>query len=103
MYAIIATGGKQYRVQEGDVIFVEKLNAEVEASVELKDVLAIGKEEGLVVGKPVVQGAKVIAKVLGQGKGKKVIVFKYKPKKDFRKKNGHRQMYTKLQIEKIEA
>lgn len=103
MYAIIATGGKQYRVQEGDVIYVEKLNAEVEASVELNDVLAIGKEEGLVVGKPVVEGAKVVAKVLEQGKGKKVIVFKYKPKKDFRKKNGHRQMYTKLQIEKIEA
>ncbi|SHJ46806.1 LSU ribosomal protein L21P [Hathewaya proteolytica DSM 3090] len=103
MYAIIATGGKQYKVQEGDVIFVEKLNAEVETSVELNEVLAVGKEDGLVLGKPVVEGAKVVAKVLEQGKAKKVIVFKYKPKKDFRKKNGHRQMYTKLQIEKIEA
>lgn len=103
MYAIIATGGKQYRVQEGDVIYVEKLNAEVEATVELTEVLAVGKEEGLVVGKPVVDGAKVVAKVLEQGKAKKVIVFKYKPKKDFRKKKGHRQQYTKLQVEKIEA
>lgn len=103
MYAIIATGGKQYRVQEGDVIYVEKLNAEVESTVELNEVLAVGKEEGLVVGKPVVDGAKVVAKVLEQGKAKKVIVFKYKPKKDFRKKKGHRQQYTKLQVEKIEA
>ncbi|CAM2844273.1 50S ribosomal protein L21 [Hathewaya histolytica] len=103
MYAIIATGGKQYRVQEGDVLYVEKLNAEVEATVELNEVLAVGKEEGLVVGKPVVEGAKVVAKVLEQGKAKKVIVFRYKPKKDYRKKKGHRQQYTKLQIEKIEA
>lgn len=103
MYAIIATGGKQYKVQEGDVLFVEKLDAEVEASIEFTEVLAVGKEDGLVLGKPIVQGAKVFAKVLEQGKAKKVIVFKYKAKKDFRKKNGHRQMYTKLQIEKIEA
>jgi large subunit ribosomal protein L21 len=103
MYAIVKTGGKQYKVQEGDVIFVEKLQAEVEANVELNEVLAVSKEDGLVVGKPVVDGAKVVAKVLEQGKGKKVIVFKYKPKKDFRKKNGHRQPYTKLVIEKIEA
>lgn len=103
MYAIIATGGKQYKVQEGDVLFVEKLDAEVEASIEFTEVLAVGKEDGLVLGKPIVQGVKVLAKVLEQGKAKKVIVFKYKAKKDFRKKNGHRQMYTKLQIEKIEA
>jgi large subunit ribosomal protein L21 len=103
MYAIVKTGGKQYKVQEGDVIFVEKLQAEVEANVELNEVLAVSKEDGLVVGKPVVDGAKVVAKVLEQGKGKKVIVFKYKPKQDFRKKNGHRQPYTKLVIEKIEA
>lgn len=103
MYAIIATGGKQYRVQEGDVIYVEKMSADVDSTVELNEVLALSKEEGLVVGKPVVEGAKVVAKVLEQGKAKKVIVFKYKPKKDYRKKNGHRQPYTKLQIEKIEA
>lgn len=103
MYAIVKTGAKQYKVEEGDVIFVEKLQAEVEANVELNEVLAVSKEDGLVVGKPVVDGAKVVAKVLEQGKGKKVIVFKYKPKQDFRKKNGHRQPYTKLLIEKIEA
>ncbi len=104
MYAVLATGGKQYRVSEGDVIFVEKLNAEVDSTVELTEILAISKENGeLVVGSPVVAGAKVLAKVAGQGKAKKVVVFKYKPKKDYRKKQGHRQPYTKLVIEKIEA
>jgi large subunit ribosomal protein L21 len=103
MYAIIETGGKQYRVQEGDVVFVEKLNAEVDTNVELTDVIAVNKDGNLVVGTPVVDGAKVVAKVLKQGKARKVVVFKYKPKKDSRKKRGHRQPYTKLQIEKIEA
>ncbi|AYF54482.1 50S ribosomal protein L21 [Clostridium botulinum C] len=103
MYAVVQTGGKQYRVQEGDVLFVEKLNAEVDSNVELTEVLAVNKDGKLVVGAPVVEGAKVVAKVLKQGKAKKVIVFKYKPKKDSRKKNGHRQPYTKLQIERIEA
>ena len=103
MYAVLTTGGKQYRVQEGDVLFVEKLNAEVDSNVELTEVLAVNKDGKLVVGAPVVEGAKVVAKVLKQGKAKKVVVFKYKPKKDSRKKNGHRQPYTKLQIERIEA
>ena len=103
MYAVLKTGGKQYRVQEGDVIYVEKLNAEVDATVELNEVLAVGTEEGIKVGTPVVEGAKVVAKVAAQGKAKKVIVFKYKAKKDYRRKNGHRQPYTKLVIEKIEA
>lgn len=103
MYAIIATGGKQYKVQEGDVIYVEKLNGEVDTTVELAEVLAVGKEDGLVVGKPVVEGANVVAKVLAQGKAKKVIVFKYKRKKDYRRKQGHRQPFTKIQIEKINA
>lgn len=103
MYAIIATGGKQYQVKEGDVIYVEKLNAEVDSTVELAEVLAVGKEDGLVVGKPVVEGANVVAKVLAQGKAKKVIVFKYKRKKDYRRKQGHRQPFTKIQIEKINA
>ncbi len=103
MYAVIATGGKQYKVQEGDVIYVEKLTGEVDSTVELTSVLAVGKEDGLVVGKPVVEGANVVAKVLGQGKAKKIIVFKYKRKKDYRRKQGHRQPYTKLQIEKINA
>jgi large subunit ribosomal protein L21 len=103
MYAVLTTGGKQYRVQEGDVLFVEKLNAEVDATVELTEVLAVSKDGELKVGTPVVEGAKVVAKVLSQGKAKKVIVFKYKRKKDYRKKTGHRQSYTKLVIEKIEA
>lgn len=104
MYAVLTTGGKQYRVQEGDVIYVEKLNAEVDSTIELTNILAVSKEDGqLVVGKPVVEGAKVVAKVAAQGKQKKIIVFKYKPKKDYRRKIGHRQSYTKLTIEKIEA
>ena len=97
MYAVVVTGGKQFRVQEGDVIFVEKLNAEV------TEVLAVSNGETLKVGTPVVEGAKVVAKVAAQGKAKKITVFKYKPKKDYRKKTGHRQPYTKLVIEKIEA
>ncbi|GAA0077331.1 50S ribosomal protein L21 [Clostridium sp. CTA-5] len=103
MYAVLATGGKQYRVQEGDVIYVEKLNAEVDSTVELTEVLAVGNGETIKVGAPVVEGAKVVAKVAAQGKQKKVVVFKYKSKKDYRRKNGHRQPYTKLVIEKIEA
>lgn len=103
MYAVLTTGGKQYRVSEGDVLFVEKLNAEVDSTVELTDVLAVAKDGELRVGTPVVEGAKVVAKVLAQGKAKKVVVFKYKRKKDYRRKNGHRQPYTKLVIEKIEA
>jgi large subunit ribosomal protein L21 len=103
MYAIVKTGGKQYKVQEGDVLFVEKLDAEVDSTVVLDEILALGKEDGLVIGKPVVEGAKVTAKVVAQGKAKKVIIFKFKAKLDFRKKNGHRQPFTKIQIEKIEA
>ena len=74
-----------------------------ETTIELNETLAVGKEEGLIVGKPVVEGAKVVAKVLAQGKAKKIIVFKFKRKLDYRKKQGHRQAYTKIQIEKIEA
>ncbi|AKL95104.1 50S ribosomal protein L21 [Clostridium aceticum] len=103
MYAIIETGGKQYRVQEGDTLFVEKLDATEGDVVTIENVLAVSKEGNLTVGNPVVSGAKVEAKVVEQGKGKKIIIFKYKPKKDFRKKQGHRQPYTKLMIEKINA
>ena len=103
MYAVLTTGGKQYRVQEGDVLFVEKLNAEVDSTVELTEVLAVATDGEIKVGAPVVEGAKVVAKVLAQGKAKKVVVFKYKRKKDYRRKNGHRQPYTKIVIEKIEA
>ncbi|MFZ5899745.1 MAG: 50S ribosomal protein L21 [Bacillota bacterium] len=103
MYAIIETGGKQYRVQEGDQIFVEKLPAEAGETVTFERVLAVGKDDGLMVGRPVVEGAKVTGKVVKQVRGRKIIVFKYKPKKNYRRKKGHRQPYTKVQIEKIEA
>ena len=103
MYAIIETGGKQYKVAEGDVIFVEKLGLEADASVTFDKVLAAGDGEGLKVGAPYVDGATVSAKVVAEGKGKKVIVFKYKPKKGSAKKQGHRQPFTKVVIEKINA
>ncbi len=103
MYAIIETGGKQYRVQEGDVVFVEKLTAEEGEAVVFDKVLAVSTDEELTVGSPAVVGASVNAKVLGHGKDKKIIVFKYKPKKGYRRKQGHRQPYTKVQIEKINA
>jgi len=103
MYAIIETGGKQYKVAEGDVIFVEKLGLEAEECVTFDKVLAAGDGEGLKVGAPYVDGATVSAKVVAEGKGKKVIVFKYKPKKGSAKKQGHRQPFTKVVIEKINA
>jgi large subunit ribosomal protein L21 len=103
MYAIIETGGKQYKVAEGDVLRVEKLPVEVDQTVEIDKVLAVNKEGALTVGSPLVNGAKVILKVLEQGKGKKILVFKYKPKKNIRKRQGHRQPFTKVLVEKIEA
>ena len=103
MYAIVKTGGKQYKVAQGDVLFVEKLEANEGDVVTLDQVLAVAGENGLTVGAPVVEGAKVVAKVLAQGKAKKVIVYKYKAKKDYRRKQGHRQPYTKLVIESINA
>ena len=102
MYAIIATGGKQYKVAEGDVIKVEKLGAEAGETYTFDQVLAVGGEE-LTVGCPTVAGASVSATVMGEGRGKKVIVYKYKRKTGYHKKNGHRQAYTQLKIEKINA
>ena len=103
MYAIIETGGKQYQVSEGAVIFVEKLDAEAEASITIDKVVAVGKEDGIVVGTPYVDGANVAATVVKNGKGKKITVFTYKPKKDSKRKLGHRQPYTQLKIDAINA
>ena len=97
MYAIIQTGGKQYKVEAGDEILVEKLDAEVNAEVEF-DVLLVADDAGVKIGTPVRDGVKAKAKVVEHGKGKKVIVFKYKPKKNIRTKRGHRQPYTKVEI-----
>ena len=97
MYAIIETGGKQYRVQEGDVIRVEKLKADADEVVNFDHVLVLGEGEGAVVGTPYT-GDVVEGKVVESGKGKKVIIFKYKAKKDYRKKQGHRQPYTEVEI-----
>ena len=101
MYAVVETGGKQYRVQEGDVIQVEKL-AVNEGEVVSLDVIALGKDGKVFVGEELAN-VKVNAKVVSHGKGRKVIVFKYKPKKDYRRKQGHRQPYTELVIETVEG
>jgi large subunit ribosomal protein L21 len=101
MYAIIETGGKQYKVQEGDFVFVEKLGVDNGETVTFSNVLAVSTKKGLEVGMPYVKDATVQAKVLDQVKGEKIIVFKYKAKKNYKKKQGHRQPYTKVQIEKI--
>ena len=100
MYAIIATGGKQYRVKEGDVLCIEKIDAEVDSVVSF-DVLLLGEGDEVKVGAPTVAGAKVEAKVLGQVKGEKIVVYKYKSKKTYHRKQGHRQPYTKVEITSI--
>lgn len=103
MYAIIETGGKQYRVQEGDILFIEKLDVEADADISFDKVIAVGKDDGLVVGAPYVEGAAVAAKVMKNGKGKKITVFTYRSKKNSKRKMGHRQPYTKVQIQTINA
>ena len=100
-HAIIVTGGKQYRVAEGDVIFVEKLGVEEGEEVKLDKVLAVSNDNGFVAGAPYVSGASVTAKVVRNGKAKKIYVMKYKAKKNEKKKIGHRQPYTKVQIVSI--
>jgi len=102
MYAIIETGGKQVKVEEGQAIYVEKLNAQEGETVTFDKVLFVGGDD-VKVGNPTVEGATVTAKVEKHGRAKKIIVFKYKPKKNQRKKQGHRQPYTKVVIEKINA
>ena len=101
MKAIIVTGGKQYTVSEGDVLYIEKLGAEVDQTVKFDQVLAVLDGENTKVGTPVVEGALVEAKVVKNGKGKKIVVFKYKAKKGEKRKMGHRQPYTKVEITKI--
>ena len=101
MKAVIVTGGKQYTVSEGDVLYIEKLNAEEEAIIKFDQVLAVLDGENSKIGAPVVEGAAVEAKVVKNGKGKKIVVFKYKPKKNEKRKMGHRQPYTKVEITKI--
>jgi len=101
MYAVIETGGKQYKVSEGDTIFVEKLGVEEGEAVTFDKVLIIGNDGNVTVGAPTVDGATVEGKVLKNGKGKKIYVFKMKRKKNYRRKKGHRQPFTKVVIEKI--
>ena len=103
MHAIIETGGKQYKVQEGDLLYVEKLDAEPEAAVEFDRVLAVFEAEKIKLGSPYVPDVTVTGRVIKQGRQKKIIVFKMKPKKTYRRKQGHRQPYTKVRIESITA
>ena len=103
MYAIIKTGGKQYRVQEGDIITIEKLEAVADETVTFDQVLTVVNDGSVKVGTPLVNGAKVTGKVVEHGKGKKILVFKYKAKSNYRRRQGHRQPFTKVRIESINA
>ena len=103
MHAIIETGGKQYKVTEGDTLFIEKLEAEAGQAITFDKVLAILDGDKATFGAPVVEGASVAATVVKNGKGKKVRIFQYNPKKGYRKRQGHRQPYTKVQIGAIQA
>jgi len=101
MYAIVETGGKQFRVEKGDVLRVEKLPAGVGETVEVSKVLAVGQDDSFLLGKPYVEGARVLVTVLEQEKGEKILVFKYKPKKNYRKLRGHRQRYSRIIVDEI--
>ena len=103
MYAIIETGGKQYKVEAGDVLYIEKLDVEADSEVTFDKVIAVGADDGIKVGAPYVDGATVTAKAIKNGKGKKITVFTYKPKKNAKRKMGHRQPYTKVEIAAINA
>ena len=103
MYAVIETGGKQYRVQEGDIVFLERLPVESGDEVVFDKVLAVSSEGSMSFGAPYLADKSVQAKVLSHGKDRKIVVFKYKSKKGYRRKQGHRQPHTKVQIEKINA
>ena len=103
MYAILKTGGKQYKVSEGDVIYVEKLGVEDGATVFFDEVLVVGEGDSITVGAPYVSGAVVTGTVEKTGKGKKINIFKMKPKKGYRRRQGHRQPFTKVEVTKIEG
>lgn len=101
MYAVIKTGGKQYQVKEGDILKIEKLNVEEGSTVDFDEVLLVSNESGVKVGSPFVEGAKVSGEVLEHGKNRKIVVFKYKAKKGYSKKQGHRQPFTRVRINSI--
>ncbi|NJD61096.1 MAG: 50S ribosomal protein L21 [Deltaproteobacteria bacterium] len=101
MYAVVRSGGKQVRVSPGDIVNVEKLAVETGATVELTDVLLVSSEAGTTVGTPVVPNARVICQALGEGKAKKIVIYRYKRRKGFAKKQGHRQPFTRLSIQEI--
>ena len=103
MHAIIETGGKQYKVAEGDTLYIEKLNAEAGDTVTFDKVLAVLDGDKATFGAPAVAGASVTATVVKNGRGRKILVFKYKPKKNYRRRQGHRQPYTKVEITKVNA
>jgi len=103
MYAIIQTGGKQYKVAEGDILKVEKLAGEAGDKLTLDQVLMVKDENGTRIGVPTVNGVQVIAEVIEQGRHKKIVVYKYKKRKNYRRKQGHRQSFTKIKIEKIQG
>jgi large subunit ribosomal protein L21 len=103
MYAVVATGGKQYKIQEGDVLRVEKLTGTVGDEVAFDQVLLLGAGEDVRIGQPVIEGAVVKGTIIQQGKSKKILVFKYKRRKRYRRKQGHRQPYTAVKIDAIEA
>ncbi|MEK7314157.1 MAG: 50S ribosomal protein L21 [Deltaproteobacteria bacterium] len=103
MYAVVKTGGKQYRVKEGDTLRVEKLEGDKGSTIELKDVLAVGEGEAVKLGAPAVDNAKVVCEILAQGKDKKVLLFKKKRRKGYSKKQGHRQFFTSIKVKEIKA
>ncbi|HEY4706976.1 MAG TPA: 50S ribosomal protein L21 [Thermodesulfobacteriota bacterium] len=103
MRAVIKTGGKQYRISEGDVLRVEKLEGEPGARIELSEVLAVGEGEGIKIGTPTVDGASVVAEILGHDKDKKVIIYKKKRRKGYDKRTGHRQPFTSIKIQEIKG
>ena len=103
MYAVVRTGGKQFRVEPGTAVRVEKLDGAVGDSIELPEVLLVGGEDGAKIGTPLVDGAKVVGTITAQDRGPKIIIFKMKRRKGYRRKQGHRQSYTEIRVEKIEA